>query len=119
MSVPPIKSSFRQIPLGTSDKRKMSFRVSNFLITMNTNVRFADDLEAMGHSGGLYTMGEAMFRDAETVGKYVLFPKGGQWDGQHIVSVDSASKVEVGHNQKGRRLHLHATVKIRHHSFIQ
>lgn len=114
----PIKSTYKEKPVGTENKKKMKFRVSNFLVTMNTNVRFesADDIHQW--TGELYKMGEHLFGDADKVGKFVTFPHGGEWDERHIVSVDSTMKVEIGHNKMGQRLHIHGTVKIRHHSFI-
>lgn len=97
----------------------MKFRVSNFLLTLNTNVRFGPDEDLTEFTDGLYQLGQFLFGDAERAGNYVTFPKGGEWDDRHIVSVDSTFKCEIGHNLRGQRLHLHGVVKIRHHSFIQ
>lgn len=117
--MPQIRSSYRELALGKKDKKKMPFRVSNFLITMNTNVRFTEATGIEEWAPGLYQMGERLFGDSDRVGRFVTFPEGGAWDARHIVSVDSTMKVEVGHNACGQRLHLHANVKIRHKSYIR
>lgn len=117
----PILSTYKEKAAGLkTDKKKMKFRVSNFLVTMNTNVRFTDASTGVEEwTTDLYRMGEHLFGDADRTGQYVTFPKGGVWDDQHIISVHAIMKVEIGHNTMGQRLHLHASVKIRHRSFIQ
>lgn len=98
------------------DKRKVHY--SNFMITFPTNVRVSDE-DAEELAPKFYEVAHRMFDDEENLKRYVTFPKGGQWDDESIISVRNVYKVEVGHDKKGSRLHLHVGVSIKHNSFIQ
>jgi hypothetical protein len=110
--------------------------VSNFLITMNTNVRFEqDDALLEKHSEPLYGMAEALFGDGTAISRFVEFGSRGArgpggkftfvpthgtiWSTESIVDYRVTVGVEVGHNVRGKRLHLHVALKIRHHSYIR
>lgn len=90
-------------------------RTSNFLITMNTNIRF-DPEEAHTYAPKLYELADGLFGSDENIRRYVKFLDGGDWS--MIESMELTSKVEIGRNSRGSRLHLHVGLKIRHHSKI-
>ena len=111
------------IPFKTTGKKgkKLKSRVSNFHITMNTNVRIDEELTQESKLVvDLQTTANQVFTVKEHFGKFVLFPKGGQWDTTHIVGLNVKTGVEVGKDDShGRRLHLHVQFKVNHRSFIR
>jgi hypothetical protein len=135
MAVP---GSFQRIaPRFEHDKKGPErTKVSNYLITLNTNVRFDDkDSELERISQPLYEMAEFIFGTSEHLSEIVEFgikgtPKGGktqfvrghtaaEWDPRWIQAFRVQAGVEVGHNAKGKRLHIHISLKIVHHAFIR
>ena len=105
--------SVTQLPFETSRSKKI--RTSNFLITFNTNIRFTNE-EAIEYAPKLYELAEALFGSDENMRNAIKFLDGKDYDA--IESVKVTSKVEVGQNSLGSRLHLHVGLKIRHNSKI-
>jgi hypothetical protein len=117
------------------DKKRDGIKVSNFLVTLNTNARFdATDKALEALSEPLNNMAEVLFGSSDSLRKVVLFGsrgprgpdskfkfvKGGPgWGPETVESFDVTAGVEIGHNARGRRLHVHVAVKIRHHSYIR
>jgi len=96
-------------------------RVSDFFITMNTNKRIDGELTG---SSPLVTILEdsarVLFGQEDHFLKFVRFPKGGQWDNDHIISLDVVTGVEIGTDDAhGKRLHLHGQFKVTHRSYLQ
>lgn len=136
-----VKGKFKVIPanLGHIKAGESAHLVSNFLITMNTNVRVpANDRERVSREyiPALEEAAQRLFSDEEDLQKFVVFgrpkhkEKGGrsygfvpdpsiQWSDDTVVNFESMAHVEVGHNKQGQRLHLHVALKIRHHSRIR
>jgi hypothetical protein len=106
---------------GTSNKKgPLRTRVSNFMITFNTNQRYQGEDEDFGeYSTPLYDMAEAMFGNEETLKQFVVFPRGGEWNDDNIISFRVTTRAELGHNLRGSRVHFHVGIKILHRSFIQ
>jgi hypothetical protein len=120
----------------THDKHgPMSSNVSNFLISMNTNVRIrAESADLPRLTEPLYQMCEHLFGASATVSQFVQFGRRGPmdrgkrtfvpdptilWSPETVRDFKSVAGVEVGHNLRGQRLHCHCAVKIRHYSFIR
>lgn len=109
-----------------------TIRVSNFLITLNTNVRFSSDSRELEDlSEPMYRMAEMLFGDGEKIARFVIFGvKAGRgaefvpdpsihWNTNTIVDYKVKAGVEIGHNKMGSRLHMHIALKIRHRSYIR
>lgn len=112
----PIGFEFEELPFGTTNKRGESrIRFSNFMITMNTNVRMSD-AQAVEMGQDLYKAIRRVFPDQEGVERFIDWKTGGPAD---IERIKVTSKGEVGHNSKGSRLHFHVGVKIAHRAKIQ
>lgn len=125
------KLKYKAVPFESYDKHQApgsadAERVSNFFITMSTNVRMTDE-EAVEHVEGLQQMSERLFSDQtrlEGIIKYKTYEDDeyltddeASWD-RDIISSEVISKVEVGHMKQGSRLHLHVGLKIWHKSYI-
>ena len=110
--------------------------VSNFLVTLNTNARMtAEDKDLEAESIPLYNMAEVVFGDGEKLAHIVDFGRRGprgvggkftfindesiNWNLDTVVDYRVTVGVEIGHNARGKRLHAHVVVKIRHKSFIR
>lgn len=110
--------------------------VSNFLVTFNTNIRFNDEDEILEElSRPLYRMCEVLFGDSDGLRRFVQFGRRGDrgadgkfefiledtiyWNTQNVVDFRVTASVEVGHNARGKRLHCHLAIKIRHRSHIR
>jgi hypothetical protein len=123
-------------PKFTHDKKGSSaIKSSNFLITFNTNVRFAPDDRALDElSLPLYNMAECIFGDGEKLAKVVDYGLPGArvggktpfikdpnivWGLDTMVDYKVTAGVEIGHNARGQRLHMHVVVKLRHKSYVR
>lgn len=114
-----VQTSFKRRVPGYHDKRGTRRKhVSVFLITLNTNIRMGVE-EARGHTDPLYDMAEGVFLPEARLKELVSFPRGGSFTDDTIESVKSDARVEIGHNNRGARLHLHVGLKIFHWSFIR
>lgn len=117
-------------------KGKNTVLVSNFLITLNTNVRFEEgDKRLEEASGPLVKMAEQVFGNSNGLREIVVFgtrgPRGAgggftfipdssvKWGIDTIADFRTTAGVEIGHNARGKRLHLHVALKIRHRSYIR
>lgn len=109
--------SHKRLAPGFGNKRLRN-RISNFLITMNTNIRVKPNISE-SRSEDLYQMAESIFSEEDELKKIVTFPKGGEWSDETIKGVDASSRVEIGHNMRGTRLHLHQSLKLRHQSYLR
>jgi hypothetical protein len=94
-------------------------RFSSFLVTTNTNYRPSTDAES-------YEMGaklEAALKEAFTQKGFAHFVKflepGHSWTPQFIKDVNVKFAVELGHDQRGRRIHAHSLIHIKHRSKIR
>jgi len=105
----------------TETAKKLRSRVSNFHVTMSTNVRWKGSEKSLGTEAvKLQDATNDVFSSDETKARIVLFPKGGEWDISHIISDDITIAVEIGTNVKfGSRVHLHVKFKIRHRSYLR
>ena len=109
-------------------------KFSNFLITLNTNVRVSANVgDEM--IDPLYSAAEWLFGDADQLQDVVEFgtkgdrdpvtqktaflPSDKTWNTRTIDTFRTTAKVEIGHNLKGARLHLHVALKIKHRAFIR
>lgn len=107
---------------------------SNFLITLNTNIRFAKDLndnEINEFVNPLNDMVDAVLGNEENVKKYILFGKSGAGRGSFVVDNTIVwnddiikeyminARAEVGKNKRGSRLHMHIALGIIHSSYIR
>ena len=121
MSTSGIKKTVERVPFVAPIPGRVRNRVSNFLVTLNTNTRVSEDLTAESPLVTVLqqTAGE-LFEQEEHFLKFVQFPKGGQWDDTNIVALDVVTGVEIGTDElKGKRLHLHAQFKVTHRSFLK
>jgi hypothetical protein len=126
----------RLSPRFEHDKKAEGVRASNFLVTLNTNVRFEDQddqLETLSET--LYEMADYVFSTGDKLAEITEFgikgtAKGGKaqfvkgftnasFEPPWIVSFRVQAGVEVGHNSRGKRLHMHVSVKILHKAFIR
>lgn len=133
-----VKGSFEKLkPRFHHDKLgRNAMLVSNFMVTFNTNVRFNEnDAELEQRSEPLYDMAQELFDGSDRMRRFVKFgtqgdkdPKTGkrtfiendtQWDADTVVDYKITASVEVGHNSRGSRLHMHVGIKIRHHAYIR
>jgi hypothetical protein len=105
-------------PRTEKKKGKLRSRISNFHITLNTNVRYDKSLESL-ISGLQKSVGQS-FTDPDSIKEYVTFPKGGEWNDDFIEGVDVVTGVEIGRDDAhGARLHCHVQFKVKHHSFLR
>ena len=88
---------------------------SNFLLTINTNMRYQDDDEDLENDIEVFdtTIKEVL----NNISDYVNLPQGIPFDEEHIKNVDIDYTIEKGtkHNQ----LHIHIMLKFRHKTNIQ
>lgn len=117
------------------NKKTKGVKTSNFIITLNTNVRFDSGDQALEElSVPLYQMAKTVFGTSDALSQIVLFGKRGprgagggftfipgldSWSPELVVNFKTTAGVEIGHNSRGKRLHLHVALKIRHKSFIR
>jgi hypothetical protein len=104
-----------------SNKGRLKSRVSNFHITLNTNVRIDGSKEEIRPLvDQLQKCANVCFGQEAHFTRFVTFPKGGQWDDEHVIGLDVTTGVEIGKDDAhGRRLHLHVQFKIRHRSYVK
>jgi len=115
-----IQIEYEQLPAGLHDKKgKLANRVSNWLITMNTNTR-EDPLDpSAAHLEQLTTATNRLFSDPNRLKDVIIFRNdSGEWTAQYIKHVKATSRLEIGHNKQGARLHAHVALKIRHTAFL-
>jgi hypothetical protein len=105
----------------TGDEEESRIRESNFHITMNTNVRLdVDDSEMTPFVSGLQEAANELLGDPDNLEMIVSFPYGGEFNPETILNIDVTTRVEIGKDDAhGKRLHLHAILKIRHNSKIR
>ena len=92
---------------------------SNFFLTVNTNFRPHDKAEAMSVGRELQALG-AQFFTLDTIEDMIKFKYGEKSAMlRHVqkISVPSWS-IELGTSSKGQRVHLHAFIKIVHHTWL-
>jgi hypothetical protein len=108
-------------PHKKGDHPKLKSRVSNFHITLNTNIRIDDDLtEESPLIRILQSTTNEVFGEEGHFVNFVQFPKGGAWNTANIVDLSVLSGVEVGSDDAhGARLHVHVQFKVRHHSYLR
>jgi hypothetical protein len=89
---------------------------SNYIITINTNYRpkYQNDLSDIADK--LTSALNNLFTHNH-LPHVIAFPKGGNYS--MIEDIDVEFGEEVGAHAKGGRLHAHAVVKIKHHTFIK
>eukprot|EP00727_Mastigamoeba_balamuthi_P000691 m51a1_g10619 hypothetical protein (423) ;mRNA; r:57479-59030 len=135
-----VRGTFERInPRFTHNKLgRDAILVSNFMLTMNTNVRLAgtSDAELEALSEPLYNMAQEMFDGSERLSRFVQFgTQGGRdpltnkyvflpdptrtWGTELVVDYKVTASAEIGHNTRGSRLHMHVGIKIRHHSYVK
>lgn len=90
---------------------------SNFILTINPNVRPVDDDDAR-QVGELLRQVGARFFTLENILAAMKFRNGGSSDGVSRVEVVSWS-VELGTNTRGQRVHIHAYIKVEHTNWMQ
>lgn len=99
----------------------MKSRVSNFHVTLNTNIRIDEDLTPESRLVRvLQDTANQVFGEEGHFTNFVQFPKGGMWNVENIIGLDVVTGVEVGTDDAhGRRLHLHVQFKVRHRSYLR
>lgn len=91
-------------------------KYSNFLVTMNTNVRMSQT-QAEALAPKLYDMADVLFNQEDNFKRYIRYlDKQGDWT--LIDKIKTTAKVEIGQGAKGSRLHLHCGIKVKHYSKI-
>lgn len=124
----PFEKRNKHVEVGASGEAKE--HVSDYLITMSTNVVMSEE-EAEKHSEPLLDMSEHVFGKTMELAKIVEFlsygddgkssslePDDSIEYGDAIKSVDVSAKAEVGYLKAGSRLHLHVSLKIWHTGYI-
>ena len=97
---------------------------------MNTNVRFEgseEELRALAPT--LYQMMEVVINTEENLREIIQYGEPGPGgrgfvptDKDHfdkVIAFEAGGGVEVGHNKRGKRLHVHADLKIKHTTLIR
>lgn len=126
MSEQKLKPNLTKIPIrdptsasssssSSQGRRKLRSRISNFHITLNTNVRVGTNLKSQMEN--LQKCAAETFTEERSITQFVMFPKGGSWNTKYILGFDVAVGVEVGQNQS--RLHCHVQFKVKHRSYVR
>lgn len=125
--------AYKNIPFQSGDKHSGDagdedrLRVSNFHVTMSTNVVMSE-AEAASQAPMLEDMLRWLFTDLDNMddivdfkyyddGDYVVDEEM-TWDEAPIVEASCVSTVEVGHMARGSRLHMHVAFKVWHRTII-
>ena len=116
-----IQKTVEIVPFAQAVRGKVRNRISDFMVTMNTNTRIDGNLTAESPLVKiLESAGASLFGEDAHFTKFVKFPKGGSWNAENIVALNVLTGVEVGTDDAhGHRLHLHADFKVTHRSFIK
>ena len=135
--------SIRVVPFSAEDKKgPKAYRFSNFNITMNTNRRFDEGAgEMTDHAATLSHAAETV---CDNIDRHLFFrglahpvrdgeapvfaePAEGEpysrdpdltWNVDNIPGVKVVVRSEIGHNARGKRLHVHVALKIKHVSYM-
>lgn len=111
--------------LGQQEKNEVSsgsgVKHSAFFITISTNVQPTSQEQADELSSALNEAGHALFSNEglEQVVDFVDEYKGDVFDESTIMGIDTKFATELGKDARGKRVHLHALVKIDHISKIR
>lgn len=97
--------------------RKYDHYYSNFIITINTNVRPVDDADAQSFGELVRQVGDRFFT-LDNILAAMKFKESGSTKEISRVEVSSWS-VELGTNTRGQRVHIHAYVKVEHTCWMQ
>jgi hypothetical protein len=106
-------------PIILPAKRSANTHYSNFFLTVNTNVRPNDKAEALAVGGQLQAVGKQFFT-LDVIEDMLRFKYGDKATQLRLVdriSVPSWS-IELGRTNRGQRVHLHAFIKIVHHTWL-
>lgn len=93
-------------------------RYSNYLVTINTNIRPTSDAEAEQITEVLKEVGTEFFTLDNILECLELKGRNASVDQISRIEVSSWS-VELGQNTRGQRLHIHAFIKIEHNTVIK
>lgn len=138
---PEVGFKFKRIaPRFELDKKSAAaVKVSNFMITLNTNSRIGEELDndaVEALTTPMYDMAEALFGSPRLVSRFVQFGRmsdataadtgkrtfevdeGIEFNNETIYDVNVTAGVEIGHNAMGKRLHMHIGLRVRHRSCV-
>lgn len=105
--------------VGRHQRERQRFKFSNFLVTINTNVR-PQSQEAIDSLAPTFADTLRYLLSHEGLSRIISFGKAGDdYYSGALDNVDAKFNMEVGENTKGGRLHSHITIFIKHHSFIR
>lgn len=95
----------------TAPKEKRSF----FLVTANTNYRPDDTADAEEVAEELNNAAQKVIGDSDSVGNFMeILILDHSWSSEFIKKIRVKTSVEIGHRPRGRRMHLHALIKVLH-----
>ena len=88
---------------------------SNFLLTINTNMRYKEDDQHLEND--IEVFDKTVQEILNNIGSYVNLPAEHKFDEDHIKNVDIDYTIEKG--TKNNQLHIHIMLKFRHKTKIQ
>lgn len=117
---PKFNISVTSVPF-EGDEAGHKIRTSTFHITMNTNTRIDAPVDEMGEFvEPLQSAANELLGDPDYIEKFLQFPYGGEFNPETVLGIEVTTRVEVGKDDAhGRRLHLHALLKITHNSRVR
>lgn len=93
-------------------------KYSNYLLTINTNIRPVSDEHAQALAAKLRELGQKFFTLNTILDMVDVYGQGTSHDDISRVEVVSWS-IELGTNTRGQRMHLHAFLKFQHSTVIK
>lgn len=103
----------------TGESANSKDRISNYHITVSTNVKPTTQQQTDALVDALAKSSEQVFGTDQSLAQIVRFNKPGHyWGDKYIQSVDMRHAPEVGTKPTGSRVHTHINLKIKHQSNI-
>lgn len=94
-------------------------RQSKFHVIANTNIRPKTTETAKEYARILENVAEPLLSDSDVIGRFMLLLDGAQWSPDVITSIECTHGVELGQLPKGRRIHMHIVLDIKHYSKLR